>query len=274
MSSAVGGIKSLVSLGGLIKGGGGAASAASSAGGSITSAATGAAGGGGGGGGAGGVAGKLGGSSVAATLVAVGVAAVGMGYGLKLATEGIAKLAEAMKGMTGPEVAGLVGVVAALSLGFVAMAVGVATFANPMSLAGVAVVAGLSLTMIGMGYAIKLATDGVATMFTSMSSLTGLDLSGVGAFFGMATSFLAADSDNFTGLMATVMFLKTAQTSMVAEMREVMSTPVTLQLAGDNKMMVNVEIVNNIDGDKFVKKFTKPFAVELQKASKGQRSLS
>jgi len=277
--SSVGGtgaIKSLLGIGkGGIKAGASAASSVAQAAGAAGSGAGNAAAGAAGSAskGLGGAMGKLGGSSAAATLVAVGVAAVGMGYGIKLATEGIAKLAEAMKGMTGAEVAGLVGVVAALSIGFVAMAFAVGSFANPMSLAGVAVVAGLSLSMIGMGFAIKLATDGVANMFTSMSSLAGLDLSGVGAFFGTAAGFLTADSDNFTGLMATVMFLKTAQTSMIAEMREVMSTPVTLQLAGDNKMVVNVELTTNIDGDKFVKKFTKPFAVELQKASKGLRSL-
>ncbi len=51
-----------------------------------------------------------------------------------------------------------------------------------------------------------------------------------------------------------------------------MNTPITLQLANDSKMVVNVEVVNNIDGDKFVQKFSKPFAVELQKATKGLRS--
>lgn len=253
--------------------GGGAGKAASS-----VASAAGNAVGGGAGGGLGGLSGGMSkiaggaGSSTAATLVAVGVAAVGMGYGVKLATEGIAGLATAMKGMTGPEVAGLVGIVLALSLGFVAMAVGVASFANPASLAGLAVVAGLSLSLIGMGFAIKLATDGIGDMFKSMSSLAGADLSGVAAFFKVATGFLTADDKNFGGLMATVAMLKASQTSIMTEMREIMSTPIVLQLAGDSKMVVNVDVINNMDGDKFVTKYSKAFAVELQKATKGLRS--
>lgn len=267
----VGGVKGLLSM----RGGGGASlaqTAASSVGGGASAAGSAASAAGGGGGRLSGMLGS-GGSSMAATLAAVGVAAVGVGYGLKLATEGIATLATAMKGMTGGEITGMVIVVGVLAAGFVAMALGLATFANPMSLAGLAVVAGLSVTMIAMGYAIKLATDGVANMFAGMKSLASVDMSPVKDFFKSTTDFLTADGSNFAGLMATVSFLQSSQMNILSEMREIMSTPVKMVMSGDNKMVVNVDLTTMIDSQKLTSSFSKAFNVDLQRAAQGTRSL-
>lgn len=222
---------------------------------------------------------NLGGSmGTAATIAAIGVAAVGLGYGFKLAAEGAASLANAMKGMTGGEMAGLLGVVVGLGAAFVgfgfAMSAALTTVGlNPAALAGVAVVAALGVAAMAAGYGVNLATKGIGDMVGSFASLGSVDYSSLINLMGVVGTTLSGDMGNFGKIKEMVTYLKDTQTSMVNEISKIMNRPIQLQLAGDSMMTCNIEVHNNIDGDKMVSKFSKKFQVAITDATKGLRNL-
>jgi hypothetical protein len=264
----VGGIGGMLS-----KGGTGAASAVASGAGEAASGAAGPAAS------AGGFLSKIGGSmGTAATIAAIGVAAVGLGYGFKLAAEGAASLATAMKGMTGGEMAGLLGVVLGLGAAFVgfgfAMSAALTSVgANPMAWAGVAVVAALGVAAVAAGYGVNLATKGIGDMVGSFASLGSVDYSSLTNLMGVIGNTMSGDMGNFGKIKEMVQFLKETQTSMASELTKMMNRPIKLELAGDSMMTCNIEVHNNIDGDKMVSKFTKKFQVAVTDATKGLRNL-
>ena len=252
----------------------------------VSSAATGATGGpgpapgpGSGGGGGGGFLNKIGGSAgTAATIAAIGVAAVGLGYGFKLAAEGAASLATAMKGMTGGEMTGLLAVVLGLGAAFVgfgfAMSAALTSVgANPMAWAGVAVVGALGVAALAAGYGVNLATKGIGDMVGSFAALGSTDYSSLTNLMGVIGNTMSGDMGNFGKIKEMVQYLKDTQTNMVVEFNKMSNRPIKLELAGDSMMTCNIEVHNNIDGDKMVSKFTKKFQVAVSDATKGLRNL-
>lgn len=232
-----------------------------------------------GGGGGGGFLNKIGGNmGSAATIAAIGVAAVGLGYGFKLAAEGAASLATAMKGMTGGEMLGLLGVVVGLGAAFVgfgfAMSTALTTVgANPMAWAGVAVVGALGIAAVAAGYGVNLATKGIGDMVGSFAALGATDYSSLTNLMSVVGNTMSGDMGNFGKIKEMVQYLKDTQTSMVSEIGKIMNRPIQLQLTGDSMMTCNIEVHNNIDGDKMVSKFSKKFQVAITDATKGLRNI-
>jgi hypothetical protein len=215
--------------------------------------------------------GKMLGGASAASIAAIGVAFVGMGYGIKLATEGISQLAEAMKGMTGGQITGLVLTVGALSLGFVQMGMALAAMgANPATWAGAGVIAAVGLSMVGMGYGIKLATDGIGNLMGKMSNLASMDLSALNGLFWNAGAFLNGDSKNIDKLKETIAMLNATESRVLSDIKSLLSKPLKMEIAGTDKLNIHVDITTMIDSDVLVKKTAKKFAVQLKNYRDGK----
>lgn len=110
--------------------------------------------------------------SLAAAIAAVGVAFVGIGYGIKLAASGISELVQSFNGITNAGYA--LGAVVAIMGGFVGMlgimiplvgALGTASTAGALGLLA------LGAAFVGIGFGIKLAADGLANLVSSFSGL-------------------------------------------------------------------------------------------------------
>jgi hypothetical protein len=124
----------------------------------------------------------------AATIAAIGVALLGFGAAVKFAGEGIASMAEAMKGLSVEQMAGLNDIMITLgvTMGVLAITLGIfATVAGasaaPLLAFGGAVAligAGIGIAAAGIGYM----AEGFANMFNA------LDASGVDAIVGLFAS--------------------------------------------------------------------------------------
>ena len=110
--------------------------------------------------------------ALAAAIAAVGVAFVGIGYGIKLAASGISELVQSFNGITNAGYA--LGAVVAIMGGFVGMlgimiplvgALGAASTAGALGLLA------LGAAFVGIGFGIKLAADGLANLVSSFSGL-------------------------------------------------------------------------------------------------------
>jgi hypothetical protein len=221
--------------------------------------------------GKGGGLGKLLGGTGAGTIAAIGVAFVGLGYGIKLATEGIAQLAEAMKGMSIGEIAGLVLTVGILTAGFVGLGLSLASMgANPLTWAGAGLLALVATSVLGMGIGIKLATDGIANMATSLKGLQNMDFSGLNGMFLNASNFLNGDSSNIDKLKETIAMLGATESKVLSEIKSLLSKPLKMEIAGTDKLNIHVDITTMIDSDVLVKKTARKFALQLKNYKDGK----
>jgi hypothetical protein len=116
----------------------------------------------------------------AAQLAAIGVAAVGIGYGFKMAAEGAASLSESISKLTGPQLTALTD--SLKTLGFIlagplvvgVLALGAATEATALGLLAF----GAAALMLGAG--IGLAALGIGEMAKGFASLDKVDLTNIG----------------------------------------------------------------------------------------------
>lgn len=126
----------------------------------------------------------------AATLAAIGVAAVGIGFGFKMAAEGAASLSESISKLTGPQLGALqnmlktIGSTMLIGLAAGILAVGVAGQTGAIGLLAV----GAAALMLGAG--IGLAAMGVGKMAEGFGTLDKVDLSKVGS--GLSSIALAS----------------------------------------------------------------------------------
>jgi len=129
----------------------------------------------------------------AATLAAIGVAAVGIGYGFKMAAEGVSQLATALKDLDGAGfgklaiTVGLVGFAMARILAVGISAVGGAA-GNPMVALGLAAI---GVAAAGIGWGIGQAATGIGELVKSFGTLDKVDMLKIGggilAIAGAAT---------------------------------------------------------------------------------------
>jgi len=122
--------------------------------------------------------------STAAAIAAVGVALIGVGLGIKFASEGLAVLVQSFKGLTGTEMLGALGALLVVMGGFAAMVYILATASTVAAIPLLAI--GAAFLMIGGGIAI--ATVGIGYMVKQLGeipydSLTALPAAmlGIGA---------------------------------------------------------------------------------------------
>jgi len=116
----------------------------------------------------------------AAQLAAIGVAAVGIGYGFKMAAEGAASLSESISKLTDTQLTALttslitLGATLAGPLVVGVLALGAATKATALGLLAFGAAA------VGVGFGIKLAAEGIGEMAKGFASLGNIDLTNIG----------------------------------------------------------------------------------------------
>lgn len=108
--------------------------------------------------------------ALAAAIAAVGVAFIGIGYGIKLASEGLAELVKSFNGITNAGYA--LGAVVAVMGGFVGMLGVMISLVGALGGTATAVWPGLlalGAAFVGIGFGIKLAGEGISLMISSFS---------------------------------------------------------------------------------------------------------
>jgi hypothetical protein len=210
----------------------------------------------------------------AGAVAALGAAFVGMGYGIKLATEGIAQLAEAMKGMDADVASSLWKTVTALTAGFLGLGVAMAVLgSNPAGWAGAALIALVAASVAGTALSIGYMTDGIANMFTSMKQLSSMNISPLTDMFASATDFLTTDSSNMDKLKETIAMINlvsNTQSKVMTEIKDLLSKPLKMELADNGKIDVCIDLTTYIDSDVLVKNTARKFAVYLKKTQAGK----
>jgi len=270
-----GGLKGLFS-----KGGGGATSAASS---SIPSTPTSTPGGGGAMATQKGISGNF---TYAASLVAIGVAAVGIGYGIKLATDGFTNLATAIAKLDKTQIDGLNESIKTITLGFgifIGVIIGgmtalafasnglVAATPAMYAFAGVIAVLGGSITAIGFG--VKLATDGIGGMASSLYKLSTLNFDVLGNSFIPLNNFLNGDSKNLDKLEAFFSSKKELNLGfdlLIDKLDKTLAKGVELKTPSDG-VDLTVNITNTLDGEVLGRKLALKVKAITYGMEKGRR---
>lgn len=131
-------------------------------------------------------------------IAAIGVAALGIGAGIGLATMGISKMVEAFKGLSDKQMSAALQSIALVMGSFT---IGILALSQA-SVASAPGLAALSLSFVGIGAGIGLATLGISKMLDSFSGLKNLNVTGIGRDIGEIGSSLAllAISDSSDGV--------------------------------------------------------------------------
>lgn len=107
----------------------------------------------------------------AKSILALGVAFVGIGFGISLAAEGVAKLVDSFNALgSGWEQFGMVAMVLTLGLGFFKMAAGLIALA-PAGLAAAAGMVGLGVAALGIGVGVGMAAEGIAQLVQAFKDM-------------------------------------------------------------------------------------------------------
>lgn len=129
--------------------------------------------------------------STAVAIVALGIAMIGIGFGIKMASEGLTGLVSAFAGLTGGQILGALGALVIVMGGFTGMVI---------ALAGISTVAAIPLLALGaaflmIGSGIGIAAYGLADLIKSFGtlgkSLSDIGSSGLGTLYGLAGGIIA-----------------------------------------------------------------------------------
>jgi hypothetical protein len=244
----------------------------------------------------------------AATLAAIGVAAVGIGYGFKMAAEGAASLSESISKLTGPQLTALTD--SLKTLGFIlagplvvgVLALGAATEATALGLLAFGAAA------VGVGFGIKLAAEGIGEMAKGFSTLGNVDLTKVGsgmlgiagaalmlanplgvaglAAVGLALAgitalnfdnvmplqnlkFIDADIKNMKMMVDLLNKINSIDTSKLDALGKLFSEG-TMKVELVGSPTINNMITVDVDGEKFYKKVKQMIPIQIKKGVQPQ----
>lgn len=191
--------------------------------------------------------------SMAASIAAIGVAAVGIGYGLKLATDGFSNLAIAMKGMPVNELNTLLSSMGIIVGGFTIALVGsiiaigtASSFTAPGLLA-------LGAAAVGVGAGIWLAANGAAALVTALNTLNSTETSLNSINPTVNTSGVSANIEELKKLKEELNSLSnTTFAKTINELNSVLSKGVEMRIAKGTELVINNTF--QIDGERFNKK--------------------
>jgi hypothetical protein len=255
--------------------------------------------------------GAMGGFASAAKIAAVGVAAVGIGYGFKMAAEGAASLSESISKLTGPQLGALqnmlktIGSTMLIGLAAGILAVGVAGQTGAIGLLAV----GGAALMLGAG--IGLAAMGVGKMAEGFGTLDKVDLSKVGSglssialaslalanplsMLGLSSieesleditklnfnnviplqnlHFVDKDIQNMKDMANLLVQINAIDTSKLNALKNLFSEgTMKVQIAGNS--MIRNEITLDIEGEKIFKRIEKMVELKTRKAPGDTKSI-
>ncbi len=222
---------------------------------------------------------------LAASIAAIGVAALGVGAGIYLATKGFSELANSISKLPEKQLQAFMSIMkgAAIVIPATILAIGAAGMASATGLlafggaalmvggaiaigaAGIGYMAnnlsklndpniGINLMSIGKGLGIMSASFlnplfpiGMASFALGMNSLRGLDLSSVASSFDGINTFLKSDLSNLQVLKDTLESLKSFDISGINKITEALSN-IDLKVRMDGIIPINVNTTLKMDG--------------------------
>jgi hypothetical protein len=215
--------------------------------------------------------------SFAASLVAIGVAAAGIGFGIKMATDGFANLATAMKGMTGAEmqslkdillgvgvgVGGLVLALGGLVLGLGAMST------SPFTWGAIAVLGAITLSFMGISFAIRNVLDGVSEVVTGLGNLGNIDYAGI---LRPINDLINVDANKLQQLEDFFTNLSTIKYDNFATLEQISKDGIKLVLPDKVPFNIEIDFSATIDKTVLAKQIAKQIQVEIYKGKTGKGS--
>jgi hypothetical protein len=223
-----------------------------------------------------GMVGKLGNafSSNAASIAAVGVALVGIGYGIKLATEGFANLGTVIGTLDKDQLDTMKSSFMWIAGGITAMVIAMSALAfSGVGLAGIGVLMSVGAAVMMIGGGISLATNGMSSLIGSLSQLNGMDITPLGKMFMAASSFLEGDTSNLNTLKDTVASINEGTIDVVGQLREIFSKPIQVEFK-EGSASFNIDVTTQIGEEKFISKFAKKVSLAVKEGTMGKRLLS
>jgi len=217
--------------------------------------------------------------SRAASIAAIGIAAVGIGYGIKLASEGFAELGKVIKTLDVEQQNTLLKAMAITIVGF-GVAIATAGLIGQTAAVGIGIVAGaaiaLGFAMVEAGYGMKLFSDAYNAISNPdikiAESIKGVDFQPMKDAFKEANDFIKADFSKLDKLKQAISDIGEIKISGVDRLEKLLSKPLEMRLASDQKAIINIELNNIIDNDKYVSRIAKEVSVKYSNAKKGMGS--
>lgn len=218
--------------------------------------------------------------SRAASIAAIGIAAVGIGYGIKLASEGFAELGKVIKDLNPEQQNTLMGSMA-ITMGGFAVALGIIGVIGQTTAAGLGTVAlatmGIGFAMVEAGYGMKLFSDAYTAITNPdlkiVEAVKGMDFQPMKDAFREANNFIQADFSKLDKLKKAISDIGELKISGVDRLEKLLSKPLEMRFASDQKAVINIELNNIIDNDKYINKIAKEVSVKYSNAKRGNGSI-
>lgn len=214
----------------------------------------------------------------AASIAAIGVAAVGIGYGIKLAADGFSNLGLTMQKLDLETKNRLLGAMA-ITFGGLATVILAAGFAGNSALAGLlgiaGVVASIGAAGAGIGYLVDKLNEFSNPELKLVQAIKGVDFNPMRNAFIEGNKFLKADLSNIDQLVNKFKDLKKlGLDESLNKLSNIFSKPLQMEFVKGQDVSLNIDVTNIIDGEKLVTKHTKKVMVEVSNSRRGRGSLS
>jgi hypothetical protein len=213
----------------------------------------------------------------AASIAAIGVAAVGIGYGINLAAKGFAYLGETMGKLdlkTQNKLLGAMMITFAGMAGLILAAGYAGTAALPGLLGIAAAVSSIGLAAGGVGYLVDKLNNFVNPEAKMVEAVKNVDFQPMKSAFAEANRFLSADLGNLTSLRKELDNIKEIDFSQTKKLISTLSNGVELKLPKGTELTMTINNIIDIDGEQIVKKNTRTVMLEITNSKRGRGSLS
>lgn len=216
----------------------------------------------------------------AASIAAIGVAALGIGAGIMLATKGFSGLANSISKLSPEQLNTLSTSIISLSVVFGGLIVGLGVLAyTPAGPAAIGMLMGLGGAFLALGGGIGIASAGIGYMldkFTKLNeSVVGLqnvNFKGMETGFKIASDFLTKDDSNLVKLKETLETISKMDFSNIKplkELKNIIEKGIEVRFAKGQEanLVVHNHIV--IDNQKFALKNTEKAMLEIKRKNVG-----
>jgi hypothetical protein len=199
----------------------------------------------------------------AASMAAMGVAAVGIGTGFMLAAKGATSLAEAFAKLKPEQISGINTALIALGatmVGIVAIAPFIGMAAGPLLAFGGAVAmvgAGVGLAAAGIAEIVK-ASNGM-----NFSGLEGVDFENIDKL-KVLQNFKQSDVDRMNEMFDVLNKINSIDTAKLDSLQKLFANS-TLKVQLEGNPMINNNITVEVDGEKFYKRVEKMIPIVVKK---------
>jgi hypothetical protein len=208
--------------------------------------------------------------SFAASLAAVGVAAAGIGFGIKQATEGFASLATAMKGLTGSEMEGLKDILLGVGIGIVAIGGGLAALAySPAGPGALLMLGGITASFMGISWATRNVLDGITDVVTGIGKLSNVNYAGI---LRPINDLINVDLGKLQKLEDFFTNLSQIKYNNFATLEQISKDGIKLVLPDKVPFNIEIDFTATLDKTQLSKQLAKQIQVEIYKGKTGKSS--